>query len=247
MRTLEELTDVEDPAWPVIQYLVATSAVPVQVLPVRPEEGRRTLVQLQVTVRSALGALALHSGGLILDDGWLRVFGGGQAPGDAEVLPGLAAVNAIPESFSGSSHAGWQAGGGLILAHDALGGVFALNGREPRAVGRPGAPGQMAYFAPDTLEWEALEMGHSAWVEWLMSGRMAEFYDGVRWPGWRDDATALTCSQGISVQPPLWTKEAHADLAGTSRRAVPMAEVLGVAASVVRRMGWAEPGFLGQV
>lgn len=47
--------------------------------------------------------------------------------------------------------------------------------------------------------------------------------------------------------PFLWTEEAHADLAATSRRAVPMREILGVAADFARGMGPADPGFLGEV
>ena len=104
----------------------------------------------------------------------------------------------------------------------------------------------MTYFAPDTLEWEALEMGHSEWVSWLLSGRLETFYDGLRWPGWRQEAAALAPSQGITVFSFLWSKEAQADLAATSRRAVPMREVIGVAADFARQMGPADPGFLGE-
>ncbi|UUU44910.1 DUF2625 domain-containing protein [Streptomyces sp. NBC_00162] len=45
-------------------------------LPGDINEGRRCLLQMQVTGRSVLGALALHTGGLLVDDGWVRVFGG---------------------------------------------------------------------------------------------------------------------------------------------------------------------------
>ena len=69
----------------------------------------------------------------------------------------------------------------------------------------------------------------------------------MRWPGWREEAAALELSQGITVYPFLWTKEAHENLAATSRRAVPMREVLGVAADFARQMGPADPGFLGTV
>jgi hypothetical protein len=90
-------------------------------------------------------------------------------------------------------------------------------------------------------------MGHSAWVSWLLSGRLETFYDGLRWPGWRDETRSLTPSQGMTVFPFLWSEEAHADLGATSRRAVPMREVLGVAADFARQMGPCDPGFLGEV
>ncbi|MCZ0990564.1 DUF2625 domain-containing protein [Streptomyces diastatochromogenes] len=241
MRETDELARVDDPAWPELQELITAGAVPVRVLPADPEEGRRCLLQMQVTARSTLGALALNCGGLVLDDGWVRVYGGGSAA--AGGLPSLGRVNRFPEEFDPA----WHPASGLVVGHDVLGGVFALNGHDPAGAGRPGDPGQMTYFAPDTLEWEALDMGHSTWVWWLLSGRLETFYDGLRWPGWREEAAEPDLAQGITVYPFLWSKEAHDDLAATSRRPVAMSEVLGVAADFARQMGPADPGFLGEV
>ncbi|MFD9575345.1 DUF2625 domain-containing protein [Streptomyces sp. NPDC059982] len=241
MRGIEELVKVDDPAWPELQEVLRTSSVPVQVLPGDINEGRRCLLQMQVTGRSVLGAMALHTGGLLVDNGWLRVFGGGSGSVADGQLLSLAQVNRFPTAFDPY----WLPATGLVVGHDIVGGVFALNGGDPTAAGRPGAPGQMTYFAPDTLEWEAMEMGHSGWVSWLLSGRLETFYDGLRWPGWREEVAALALEQGLSVYPFLWSEEAHADLAATSRRPVPMREVLGVAADFARQMGPSDPGFLG--
>ncbi|MFF4275289.1 DUF2625 family protein [Streptomyces sp. NPDC001536] len=101
------------------------------------------------------------------------------------------------------------------------------NGHDPAASGRPGSPGQTTCFAPDTLAWEAMDMGHSAWVHWLLSRRLETFYGGLRRPGWRE--------------------EAHADPAANGWRAVPMREVCAVAADFARQLGPADPGFLGDV
>ncbi len=240
MHELNELINVDDPAWPELQELFAASVAPLEVLPVNDAEGRRSLLQTQVTARSALGSLVLNSGGMVVDGGWVRVFGGGSGSDDRD-LPSLAQVNRFPADFDPA----WSPSAGLVVGHDVLGGVFALNGHDPAAAGRPGVPGQMAYFAPDTLSWEEMEMGHSAWLSWLLSGRLKTFYDGLRWPGWREDVAILKFTQGITVYPFLWSKEAHADLAATSRRPVPMREVLGVAADFARQMGPADPGFLG--
>ncbi|GHE45158.1 DUF2625 domain-containing protein [Streptomyces vinaceus] len=243
MRGIDELVNVDDPAWPELQGTLRATSAPVQVLPGDVNEGRRCLLQMQVTGRSVLGALALHTGGLLMDHGWLRVFGGGSGSVSNGRLPSLAQVNRFPTDFD----SGWHPATGLVVGHDIVGGVFALNGAHPAAAGRPGAPGQMTYFAPDTLEWEAMEMGHSGWVSWLLSGRLETFYDGMRWPGWREEAAALAFEQGLSVYPFLWSEEAHADLAATSRQPVPMREVLGVAADFARQMGPSDPGFLGDV
>ncbi|MEZ0110887.1 hypothetical protein ABH920_004902 [Catenulispora sp. EB89] len=210
--------------------MFTAGAVPLTVLPTDVDEGRRGLLQLQITVRSVLGSLVLNSGGLVVDGDWVRVFAGRSGRG-SDGLPSLAAINAFPEVYDPA----WR-----------LGGVFALNSYDPAASGRPGEAGQMTYFAPDTLEWETMAMGHSAWVSWLLSGRLETFYEGLRWQGWREEASALSFSQGINVFPPLWSKEGRADLAAASRRAVPMREVLGVAVDTARQLGTADPGFLGQ-
>ncbi|KDN82217.1 DUF2625 family protein [Kitasatospora cheerisanensis] len=103
----------------------------------------------------------------------------------------------------------------------------------------------MTYFAPDSLEWEPLDVGHSAWLSWLLAGGAESFYDSLRWPGWREEAAAPTASQGIAVHPFLWSQEARKDLRATSRRPVPLSELLGLAADFTRQFGLPDPGFLG--
>ncbi|MEW2286816.1 DUF2625 family protein [Streptomyces sp. NPDC047841] len=79
MREIDELSDVADPAWPKLEQAFAGSAVPVRVLPADPAEGRRCLLRTRVTTRPVPGALILHCGGLVPDDGRLRVYGAGSA------------------------------------------------------------------------------------------------------------------------------------------------------------------------
>lgn len=238
MRALEDLITVDDPAWPELgPALTASDAVRV-LPPGDPQEGRHCLLQLQVSARSTLGALVLHTGGLLLDGGWLRVLGGGA--GD---LPGLGRANLFPAE----TDPGWHPAAGLVVGYDVLGGVFALNGHDPAGAGRPGAPGQMTYFAPDTLEWEAMETGHSGWIAWLLDDRLEQFYDGLRWPGWREETAALALTEGFTVYPFLWSEQARSAPEALSRRAAPMREVLGSAAEFAGQLGAADPGFLGEL
>ncbi|WP_189152750.1 DUF2625 family protein [Lentzea pudingi] len=76
MRDIAELTDVDDPGWPAVLDAVREGQTSCEVLPADPEACRATLLQLQVTARSLLGAVVLNSGGLVLHHGWLRVYGG---------------------------------------------------------------------------------------------------------------------------------------------------------------------------
>ncbi|CAL9316805.1 DUF2625 family protein [Streptomyces sp. SudanB52_2052] len=240
MREVDELINVDDPAWPLLLQELSGADVPVEVLPGDPGAGRASLLQLQVSARSHLGGIVLNCGGLLVDDGWLRIFGSPRSAG-LEGPPGLAEINAMPSTFDPT----WRPDAGLVVAHDVLGGVFALNGSSPGEAGRPGDPGEVVYFAPDALGWEALGAGHSAWLSWILSGGLRDFYEGLRWDGWPREVSVLNGRQGLSFFPPLWSAEARQDLSATGRRAVPMAELLGLNRDHCLRFDGADPGFLG--
>lgn len=219
-KPLSDLTDVDEPAWPELEHVLRAGDVPVEILTVEPGHARQELYRVQVTGRSYLGALVLNTGGLMIDHGWVRVLGGGHGE-----LPSLADANGLPTD---PAHVDGILPD-LLVGHDALGGQFAVNGPDPSAIGRPGEPGQICYFAPDSLEWEPMDMGHSTWLHWLVSpGRLAKFYENLRWTDWQDEVARLPANKGISVYPPLWSKEARHDLDATSRRPASIYELFSV-------------------
>ncbi|MEU9291034.1 DUF2625 family protein [Streptomyces sp. NPDC048275] len=240
MPDLTELSDVEEPAWPLVSQAISTSRVSMEVLPVDPAQGHSTLLQLRLTERSWLGAFALNCGGVLLDSGWLRIYGSPAVgpPG----LPSLAEVNRLPARFDPA----WQPDGGIVVAHDALGGAFIRNGNDPKAAGRPGAPGEMLYFAPDALRFEALEAGYETWLNWfLLDGGSEQLYDNLRWPGWRAETGPLPADHGITFVPYLWTADNRRDLPAARRRALPMSELLGLHRNMVLELDSLDTGFLG--
>lgn len=214
MRTVEELT-VDDPAWPDLEAELP-AAPAVTVLPIAPEAGRESLHRLQVTTRSRMGALALNTGGLLVDDGWLRVLGGGDERG----LPSLAEANGLPGDEKPPA--------AMLVGYDVLGGRFEINGPDPAAADRPGRPGEVCYFGPDALTWQPLGAGHSDWLSWIAEGGTAEFYEPLRWPGWREEVRALPLTHGITVYPFLWSQEAQRDLAATTRAPAPMEQLFAL-------------------
>ncbi|GAA4530733.1 DUF2625 family protein [Amycolatopsis samaneae] len=239
MRDITELVDVPHPSWPVLIDAFAGSFTAHTVLPPDPERCRATLHQLQVTARSPLGAITLNSGGILVHDGWLRIYGG--SGGGPAGLPGMAEVNGFPATVE----PGWQPSEGLIIAHDVLGGVFVLNGMEPERHGRPGPPGGVVYFSPASLSWEDLEMGHSQWLTWLLDGGSAEHYSELLWPSWRAEVAGLGPRDGITVYPFLWSQEAQEDLAATTRKPAPLSQILDLHAGFCEQLGLAPPGELG--
>jgi hypothetical protein len=212
IRTYDELTAVADPAWPVLQQLITTATVAVSVLPPRDlEAGQRTLYRLQVTARSFLGALAVHCGAIMVDHGWLRLLGSG-----LDGLPSLAEANGMDEPMEQSIPPGH-----LVVAYDVLGGTFAVNGG-----GLLGKPGEVCYLGPDTLEWTPTGLpGHSAFVQWALSGGLAAMSAHLRWTGWEQQADVAAPGEGIMTYPPLWAAEAR-DGSPVSRSIVPLAELM---------------------
>lgn len=211
MRSLAELTATDDPAWPTVQTWVAAATVPVDVLPVTEDARATCLFRLQVTTRSTLGALAWNTGGICIDHGWLRILGGGHGG-----LTDLATASGLGEPGPHSTQPDY-----VLAGYDILGGQFAVNGGP-----LPGAPGHVAYFAPDTLKWMSLNMGHSDFVAWALTGDTASFYADLRWTGWQRESAALSLEQGIHVYPPPFTRESRDGSVVVSRRPVPMMELL---------------------
>jgi hypothetical protein len=193
-----------------------------------------------VTARSPLGGIVLNTGGILVHHGWLRLYGGS---GDPNGLPGMAEVNGFPAQVQ----ADFSPPAGLIVAHDVLGGVFALNGMEPERHGRPGQPGGVVYFSPVSMTWEDMELGHGQWLTWLLDGGAAEHYHDLLWPTWRTEVAGLSLREGVAVYPFLWSQEAQEDMAATSRRPVPLEQILGLHAASCEQLGLDNPGELGAV
>jgi hypothetical protein len=209
-RDVDELSAVPDPAWPMLLDRIADAAVPVRLHEGTLAGRRSTLYRLQVTTRSTLGALAFHCGGLEVDHGWVKVLGGGAAG-----LPDLAAINQLPQPSADSVPPAL-----LVVAFDVLGGVFAVDGG-----GLGFSPGDVCYWAPDTLSWESTELGHTSFVGTLLSGGFSGFYAGLRWTGWEEEVESLPPGSGLSVYPPLSSEQGQ-DIGRCSRKPVPMAELL---------------------
>ncbi len=219
-RSLAELIDIVDPAWPLVLEWLRSGRNDVEVLPVDREQGEATLLALQVTTRAPLGAVAFESGGLLVDRRWLRILGAGCDRMSGSLLTwlgtagnGLAAVPPDPKLE-----------GALVIANDAAGGFFLLDGG-----GLGVAHRGVVYAAPDTLDWVDLGLGYSDFLRWAADGDLADFYADLRWPGWEGDALDLDLDRGFAFAPPLFTKEGRAArLDPASRRAVPLRELWGL-------------------
>jgi len=218
MRPLHELINRDDPGFLLVRQWAEAAIRPVEILP--PSEARDdVLIQTQVTTRSPMGAVVYETGGILIDGGWLRVLGSGAAR----------LTRTLPAWNAGRSD------GFYLVADDAVGGFFAING---------GALGEdvknLYYFAPDTLEWEPLQIGYSDFLQWSFSGKLDQFYEWIRWRGWDADVRTLHGDRCYAFYPFLFTKEGKG---GSGQRAeVPVEEAWGLQMDLRKQLGPAGRG-----
>ncbi len=208
-RSLAELRDVADPAWPIVLERLGSARNSVELLRGERPPGERCMVNLQAPASTILGAIALHAGGLLVDGGWLRLYGSGHP----RMRGNLLGWN------GGEGHPGFAGiAGALIVGSDVLGGVFAINGG-----GLPGGLGEAVWWDPASQAWTQLETNYPGLVSWALDGDMGTLYADRRWPDWDRDVAALTGDQGIWRDPPPWREEGPA----LSVEVLRMAELIG--------------------
>ncbi len=125
MKSIYELIDIEDSGIKVVNEMVAGAEHCVEILP--PSKDRvEVLESLQVSTRSVLGAIAYETGGILIDNGWIRFFGSGHERLSRNLT-----------DWNRSAHY-------LLVSNDVVGGFFAING------GGLGADvGNIYYWSPD--------------------------------------------------------------------------------------------------
>jgi hypothetical protein len=213
MHDINELVNKEDPGIVKIREWLRSAVNECVLLPPSAQR-EEVLLQTQVTTRSTMGAIAYETGGILMNGGWLRFPGSGH-PKITRTLPG------------------WnekRSNGYYLVADDAAGGFFAING------GAFGADVKnMYYWAPDSLEWEAMNIGFTDFFVWSLSERLAQFYENLRWPSWREDTAGLSGDQCYSFYPFLWTKEGS--ITASHRAQASVQEVYDLKTDLLRQLG----------
>jgi hypothetical protein len=179
-----------------------------------PSENRaEVLLKTQVTTRSTMGAIAYETGGVLVGHGWLRFLGSGHPK--------------LPRTLSEWNDA--KSERCYFVADDAVGGFFALNGG---AFGKD--VGNVYYWAPDSFEWEPMELGYSNFFEWALTGDLSEFYASVRWSGWKEEIASLTGDHCIAFYPYLWTEQGSPET--SHRSVVSIGEAFALKKDLLRQM-----------
>lgn len=222
MRSINELTDNKNLGWNDLKEWIDKAKNKVEVLPADSQKAKDALYQTQVTTDSAMGAVVYKTGGLLIDDGWIRILGSGNAKLN----------RSLPEWNKGKSFNEFgEKPAFLLVADDVLGGFYILNGG---ALGQD--LGKMYYFSPDNLQFEALDISYSEFLLFCFNNDLNKFYEGSRWDKWRDEVSKIKGDQVFNFYPFLWTEEGS-DINKLQRKPIPVEEQYNLNLDLRKQMG----------
>lgn len=223
-KSLSELVSEHESAWNIIQEWIKEATNHIEILPNSRGEGEKSLLILQIPNKSTMGAIALETGGILIDHGWLRILGSGNSR-ISRISGNLLSWNCLNGNCTD-----YTLEGGFIIAYDIIGGFFAIN-----TGGLGSNIKNIYYFAPDTLQWEDTEKGYTDFFRWTLDGNLDLYYKAFRWTGWEKEVSSLDGQDGISVYPYLWTDQSK-DVGECHRAAVPMTELWGIHNDFVKQL-----------
>lgn len=186
MKDLEQLIDKDNSVWTIIQGWLKQANNPFDILAKDVENAGKELLDMQLSTKMPLGAVVYETGGILVDHGWVRLIGSGN-----EKLPrGLFEWN-----FGKTFEAAGERPLYLLVADDAIGGYFAINGG-----GLGKKIGIIYYYSPKKPKWESLGLNYSQFLGWALTADLNGFYHGVRWQNWQHDIAHLNGSQVINPE-----------------------------------------------
>ncbi len=226
MRSIEELINKTEPGWVLVKQWIDSAKNKVEILPVDTLQAKESLYKTQVTTRSVMGAIVFNTGGLLVDDGWIRILGSGSKR-IQRTLPDWNKGKAFNEFGDPPVF--------FLVADDAAGGFFAINyGLFGNAVD------SMYYLSPDNLEWEPMSMNYEDFIWFCFNGNIKDFYKGIRWNTWKVDLKNLKADEVFHIMPPLWSKEGK-ELNKSLKRPVPTQEQFLYNLQLRKKMGFDNP------
>lgn len=137
----------------------------------------------------------MYSGGIIIDN-WIRIYGCGEL--------NVAEKNMLYNQKKVV---------GILIGEDVLGGLFGLKNNV------------VYYFAPDTNEWECLELYYTQFLYWLINNSedINKFYESFRWRTWKEDCQTIKLSEGYSFYPLL---QMDMDIEQRNRKVISIDELI---------------------
>ena len=118
-----------------------------------------------------------------------------------------------------------------IVGQDIVGGLFAINiGKYQEGIKK------VWYFAPDTLQWECMDMNYAEFIAWAIQGNTDEFYSSMRWKCWKEDCSKAEFDEMILIYPSLWSKECNLETA--AKKVVSSDELIRMNSEFAQKFGY---------
>ncbi|MGX2956608.1 DUF2625 family protein [Ursidibacter arcticus] len=185
MKSLEELVD-KNPAWNIVKTWFGSANNHYEVLDPDVENAGKELIGMQLSTATPLGSMIFYTGGLLIDYGWLRILGSG----NAKLSRGFFEWN-FGKTFEQSGERPFH----LLIADDVVGGYFAINGG-----GLGDKVGLVHYFHPKKQKWESIGLNYSQFLGWALTADIASFYHDLRWDNWQKEIEKVSGNQVINVE-----------------------------------------------
>ena len=112
-----------------------------------------------------------------------------------------------------------------LIAYDILGGLFAINIEKLNSI---------EYFAPDTLEWEDLEIDYKEFLYWVTTNQLDIFYQELIVLDLLTLDLSLEKNEVTLTYPFIWSMEYTPS--GAVRKIVPFKELLEMNADFYRQL-----------
>ncbi|WP_293305328.1 DUF2625 family protein [Pedobacter sp. UBA5917] len=188
--SLEALINKTDPAWPLVKKWIDSAKNKVEVLPVDSAKAKEVLYNSQTTTYATLGSVIYNTGGILVDNGWIRILGSGSEKLNRNVAEWNKGKT-LEEYGDNMPY--------LLIADDAVGGFFAINygglGKDIKNV---------YYLEPNSLTWQPLGAGYGEFLVFCFDSDLSKFYKGLRWSTWNQFIGNLDGSKTYSFRPYLW-------------------------------------------
>ncbi|QNA46676.1 DUF2625 domain-containing protein [Lacibacter sediminis] len=209
MKNVDELINKTEPGWTLVSEWISSAKNKVEILTCDSAKAKDALYKTQITTRSPMGAIIYSTGGLLIDNGWIRILGSGNSKLD----------RTLPDWNKGKTFNEYgEAPSFLLIADDAVGGFFAINGGE---LGKD--LGKVYYLSPDNLNWKPLELTYTEFLLFCFNHDLNKYYEGLRWKNWQEDVSTLDGNKVYNFYPFLWTKEGK-NIDKNSRKQIPVEE-----------------------
>jgi len=228
MQTIEQLINRTDPGWAVVNQWIDSAKNKIEVLSVDTFKAKDALYKTQVTTRSIMGAIVFSTGGILIDNGWIRILGSGSAKMQ-RTLPDWNKGKAFKDFGDRPAF--------FLVADDAAGGYFAIN------YGNFGDDiDNIYYLSPGDLKWEPIGINYEDFIWFCFTGDLKKFYSGIRWTSWQKDVQSLKADEVFHIYPPLWSKEGK-DIEKDSKRPVSSEENFSYTMQLRKQLGLDKNGY----